>query len=136
MESKNAKGGRGAFHWNAGGWFGAQIGGTFWLLLAGALFLLQQDMIAGITLIICFLALNIVGVFMWYHRDGIAPYPAIQVLIAFIGGLSFIAITVLDIAGQLPSGTTGTEYTRWFLIFPAVMLFFYLQERSSRKKEE
>jgi hypothetical protein len=32
-----------AFYWNAGGWFGGQIGGTVWLLICGLVFFAKDS---------------------------------------------------------------------------------------------
>ena len=53
MSLKQAKRGTGTFQWNAGGWFGGQIGGTAWMLVAGVL---------GLAILVCFLIPNVVGV--------------------------------------------------------------------------
>lgn len=56
-----------AFHWNAGGWFGSQLGSTLWILILAF-------MVAGINLqiasliFVCFLIPNIVGYWLWKAR--------------------------------------------------------------------
>jgi len=124
-----------AFQWSFNGWLGGQIGGICWLLLLGILLLFHKDITAGISFIVCFLLLNAIGAFLWHRRDKIAPYPATQTFIALVGGLSALTITLVDWAGYFPHGANASDYTKWLLIVPVLMVVFHFQERSSNKKD-
>lgn len=133
MKSEKSSNKPGVFKWSLGGWFGAQIGGTGWLLLFGVLLMFHEDRVAGISITACFLVLNAIGTFLWYRRDNIAPYPATQIFLALIGGLSALTLTLVDWAGYFPHGVTASYYTKWLLIIPALMAFFHFRERTSRR---
>ena len=135
MKSQKTSLKSGTFQWNFNGWLGCQIGGTGWLLLFGILLLFHKDIIAGISFTVCFLLLNAIGAFLWHRRDKIAPYHATQIFFALVGGLSAVTITLLDWAGYFPNEATASDYTKWLLIIPALMVVFHFRERSSRKKD-
>jgi len=133
MGSKKSSIKGGAFKWNKSGWLGLQIGGTSWLLLLGILLLFHNDIIAGISIIMCFFLLNAIGTSLWLRRGKIAPYHAVQIFCALLGGLSVLTIMLVDWAGYFPPEATGSDYAKWLLIIPAVMVLFHFQERSSKK---
>ena len=136
MKTQKMNRNAGLFKWTIGGWLGIQIGGTGWLLLMGILLVFHGDMIAGISLIVCFLGLNAIGVFLWYQRDEITPYHGSQLFAALIGGFSTLTITLVDWAGYFPDGATASDYTKALLIIPAIMVIRHLQERSRREEEK
>jgi hypothetical protein len=80
--------------WNMGGWFGSQLGGTVWILIAGAISL-GQDLSTGLILILFFLIPNIVGLVLWYRRN-LSCYVSTQIIFAFSGFFGLLAIYVLD----------------------------------------
>ena len=130
--------GPGQFQWNAGGWFGSQLGGTAWMLVAGLMFIPQSLVSAGV-LMACFAIANAVACRMWLRRDRLAPYPSIQWLIVVMGVVAAIAFVTVDRSGPLmyldlePSPFPKTLY--WYLlIFPAMMLMFHFIEREGRKR--
>lgn len=130
--------GSGRFQWNAGGWFGSQIGSTLWLLLLGILSA-PKSFLLSIIIICCFLAPNIIGSVLWTRRDRIAPYPAIQCLIAIIGICSLIAFVSCDLMGHLGSGgenVSDSDNIYWILlIFPAVMVMLHFLNRAGDDQE-
>lgn len=88
--------GAGRFQWNGGGWLGGQLGGTAWMLAGAAVLAPHAPEVAAIWLA-CFSAANVVGGALWWRRDRLQPYSAIQALLAAcaIGGV--IALTALHI---------------------------------------
>jgi hypothetical protein len=135
-----ARRGPGQFQWNAGGWFGSQLGGTVWMLVAGAMFIPQPRVAAGV-LALCFVIPNAVGCWLWSRRDRLAPYPSIQWLIIVMGVFAAIAFVTFHQSGPLmyldfqPSPFPKTLY--WLLlVFPAMMLMFHLNERGARTRRK
>lgn len=47
-------------HWNAGGWFGGQLGATIWVLIAGILTVIR-DLTTGLLVLGLFLIPNVIG---------------------------------------------------------------------------
>ena len=135
MSLKQAKRGTGTFQWNAGGWFGGQIGGTAWMLLAGVLVLAQGSLL-GLLILVCFLIPNVVGVVLWRLRDRLSPYPAVQALVVVMGVCSVLTLVAFDVSGRLAEYSPGSSASvYWILmVFPTTMLMFHLQNRSGRKK--
>jgi hypothetical protein len=130
-----ARTGPGRFQWNAGGWFGGQVGSTIWMIIAGVV-LLARGVVPGIWLLVCFAATNVIGFVIWSRRDRIAPHPAIQCLLAVMAVATAIGLILLDIHG----GAAGMPMPSWYygvlLLFPAMMLQFAMQERASRDGRE
>ncbi len=124
--------GPGAFQWNLGGWFGAQIGATLWLVLMGGLVAARHSVPSGLAVLGLGLAPNVIGWWLWHRRETLAPYPAIQMLVAVCGVAAAAAVLVLGRVGvaKLSVDVPGA----WvLLIYPGLMLWFHLQEQSAKK---
>jgi drug/metabolite transporter (DMT)-like permease len=118
--------------WNAGGWFGGQLGGTLWLLLLGIL-LFPKDSVAAAVVLCCFAGANLVGLLLWRRRRTGAAYPATQIMIAACGVASLAALAFLDSRPSSPDFAPSVPY--WvLLVFPAVMLMFHLQQRQALRQ--
>jgi len=85
--------------WNLGGWFGGQLGGTLWILIAAALSAIR-DLETGALVFVTFLIPNIIGTIMWQRRDRLSCYVAIQMLLPLVGVFSFLAVYILDRSNQ------------------------------------
>ena len=69
MQALDRSDSREPFQWNAGSWFGPQLGGTLWLLLLG-LVLFPKDALAAAVALACFAGANVVGLSLWRRRQG------------------------------------------------------------------
>lgn len=140
MAEKKAREGSGHFHWNAGGWYGGQIGSSCWILLAGLL-LLFKELVLGLILIVCFSLINLFGTMLWTRRDRIAPYPAVQCLILLNGVFAFFTIILVDHLERVSDldpryvNMPGWVYAM-LLMFPGMMLMFHLMEKQARKQRQ
>ncbi len=114
----------GGFRWNAGGWFGGQLGATLWMGLLGVL-TLPRHPVAGAAVLGLALAANGVGVALWRRRASLAAYPAVQLLIAVCGVAALGSVLVLRAAGSVHSSQV------WLapLAYPVLMLFLHLLQR-------
>jgi hypothetical protein len=126
---KTPKEGSGKFQWNTGGWFGAQIGSTLWLLLLGMI-LLNKNVIIGSIILLFFILPNMMGWIIWHERHRIEPYPAIQALLGMIGFSSLFAVIILDLSGYItklePGMRDSPKQAYWYLlIFPVLMIAFH-----------
>ena len=125
-------------HWNAGGWFGGQIGATMWILIAGILTLVR-DLTTGLIVVCLFASANVVGLFLWVSRQ-LSCYASTQILIGFSGVCGLATVCVLDRAnGWEPIQTGGqiSAYASYYLIgmvFGGLMLMFYLRFGRGRDK--
>ena len=134
---------RSAFQWNAGAWFGTQLGATCWLLICSLLLIQHSVHVAGLVGG-CFLLANVIGTGLWLGRTRIKAYQAFQILLG-LGWLTSLAglhtiesaglwhvvsgISLEDVGGKVSAGTM--KLVIW-LVFPLMMGSFYALERSSR----
>ncbi len=124
--------------WNTGGWFGAQIGGTLWMLIS-ALVLWWADAPEALLVLVCCAIPNLLATGIWIRRDRWRPLTAILTLFALIGAFSLAAIVVLDRAGSFAmlgyggNTTFGSMYFLIAVLTPGLMLLVYFQDRSMRK---
>jgi hypothetical protein len=125
------KRGRGAFQWNRGGWFGSQLGASLWLVLLGVALLSRGRAVGGVVIGLG-LAPNLLGVALWRRRESLAPYPAIQGLVAACGLSALLAMLCIAAAGLTPP-SVGLPSLWFLLMYPGLMLAFHLQERSARR---
>jgi hypothetical protein len=134
METEGRARAGGAFSWNAGTWFGAQIGSTVWLVVLGVAMSLRDDSPPGTAIIALAVAINGIDLLVWEHRSAIRPYPAIQALIAVAGCAALVAFVLIDGTSARPpaGGNGGPPYTV-LLVFPAAMAFCALQEHVARR---
>lgn len=136
--TKQPRLGPGRFQWNAGGWFGTQLGGAVWLILA-ALILLPKHVEAGFVALSCFLVPNISGLILFLNRNRVAPYPAIQWLICVIGVVSVIFVVYLNRSSLVHEIDPRLGYGQWgFYLLPALfggmMGLFHVLERNAVKR--
>ena len=125
-----------SFAWNAGGWFGGQVGSTLWLLILG-LGVVRRDNLAGLLAIGGFAALNLWGLILWRAREKVSAYTGIQ---GFLGAATaVVAIVVLvaqtrQIAPPRWPGDLVTHYlpTWVVLVFPGIMVLFWLRDKLAR----
>ena len=81
--------------WKAGGWFGAQIGGTCWIAICAALLSVHSIGLAG-TVFAIFVVTNVVGLLIWRGRNRITAYKGMQALLLMIGVASLASVYVID----------------------------------------
>jgi len=124
----------GAFRWNAGGWFGAQIGATAWIALLGILLLFDAPLL-GVLVLALATAPNVIGIILWRTRERVGPYPATQILVAVSGAFALLTFVSLDVAGRIFILRAGAgRHVYWILlVYPALMLVFHLRDRAARR---
>ena len=126
MECKR---GTGRFQWSTGGWFGAQVGSTCWMLACGLWLLVEARPLAGALLLGCFAAANALGTYLWAKRDRLDPYKAIQSLIGLIFCLTTAALGPMSYCGLLGRLDERLENPKSLflilLLFPAMMIWFH-----------
>ena len=89
-----------AFQWNAGGWFGAQLGGTCWMLIAGIL-LVSRDAGVAVATLAVFATVNLIGTIVWTQRARLQPLPAIQGLVVLSGVGATLATYIMERIGRV-----------------------------------
>lgn len=131
------------FQWNAGGWFGSQIGMTAWILVT-AFVLYPVDMNTAIFVLLLFVFGNAIGTWMWTRRSRINPYKAIQTLVLIAGACSMAAVFIVADNGHWMAiqqfGGAVSARTMYLLILAMVagllLLFHFLQRQSVRSDGE
>jgi hypothetical protein len=131
---KRPRPGRGRLQWNTWGWFGGQIGSTIWLLVIGVI-ALTQGALLGLVPVACCLVANVAGTLLWWRRDRLPPYAALQGLLAVITAVSAVTVATAVEGGLLGADPT-TPPGRWVylyvLIFPALMIQLWAVDRGGR----
>ena len=123
--------------WNIGGWLGAQVGGTAWILVAGILSL-WVDVNTAMVVIGLFVLANVVGMLIWNRRDKMSAYKGIQILLPIVGAAGLATVYMLERSNIYESiqvgGTVSARATYGIivLVVAALMLMFYFQHGRNR----
>lgn len=118
--------------WNIGGWLGAQVGGTVWILVAGILSL-WIDVNTAMIVIGLFVIANVVGMLIWRRRDKMSAYAGIQTLIPIVGAAGLATVYMLERSNIYEAIQVGgtvsarSTYGIIILVVAALMLMFYFQ---------
>ena len=118
--------------WNLGGWLGAQLGSTVWILVAGILSL-WVDANTAIVVIALFVIANVIGMAIWRRREKLSAYAGIQTLLPIVGVVGLATVYVLERSSIYESiqvgGTVSARSTYGVIILmvAALMLVFYFQ---------
>jgi len=118
--------------WNIGGWLGAQVGGTVWILVAGILSL-WVDVNTAMIVIALFVLANVIGMAIWRRRDKLSAYAGIQILLPIVGAVGLGTVYMLDRSNIYESMQVGgtvsarSTYGLIILVVAALMLTFYFQ---------
>ncbi len=118
--------------WNIGGWLGAQLGGTIWILVAGILSL-WADVTTAIIIIALFVLANVIGMAIWRRRDKLSAYTGVQILLPIVGAVGLATVYVLESSNIYESiqvgGTVSARSTYGIivLVIAVLMLVFYFQ---------
>jgi len=130
--------GSGQLQWNTWGWFGGQVGSSIWLLVLGIIAVVQGDALGWVPIGLCLLA-NLVGTLLWWWRDRLAPFPAVEILLGTITLLSAGGVVTILEAGLLgvgPDVPPGRWVYLYLLIFPALMVQLWVVDHARREPED
>ena len=125
-------------NWNAGGWFGAQLGGTVWMLIAGILSAIH-DFPTGILVVLLFAIPNVVGSVLWMTRR-LSCYASTQLLIGICGLCGLATVYTLENANawmQIQTGGQVSAYSSYWiigLVYGGLLLFFYFRFGANRSE--
>ncbi len=123
-------------HWNAGGWFGSQLGGTLWMFISAGV-LGPEHARSAVVVLVCGLASNVVGLALWGQRSRLDPYRALQILVATIVLFGFLATRWLDLHGEFeildPRVSPRTMYVLLFVMFAVLLFAFESKRRAARR---
>ncbi len=125
-----------ASHWQAGGWFGAQLGGTAWLLIS-ALVVAPHAPPSAAVLLASFAAANGIGLLLWMQRARLDPYRALQLLLAASVLAGAVATRWLELRGEFalldPRISPRTMYGLLALLWLVLAAVFVAKGRAARR---
>jgi tryptophan-rich sensory protein len=127
----NPKEGQSHFQWNAGGWFGAFLGSTTFMLVGGLMFACRSTAMATVWLV-CYATAVTCGILLWTRRKSFRPFQTLQCLLLVVGMAATIAILSAFFNGvDLSEGlnATPTQVFLALLVVPGLMLGAQLLER-------
>ena len=122
--------------WNAGGWFGAQLGGSCWIAICAGL-LGGQDAAVAMAVLAIFGIANGGGAALWLARRRLSAYRAMQALMGLLGAAGVSAVLVIERSGlwgvvQDQGGTVSAG--QMYLLIPAVTLALMALFRSLQRR--
>lgn len=85
--------------WSTGGWFGAQLGATAWMLAAAVVALIGSAAAAA-TCLVTFLLANGVGLVLWRLRDTLSMHRATLIFLGWYWVLSMATLLAIDHLGH------------------------------------
>ncbi len=109
------------FQWNSGSWFGAVIGSTAWMLLAG-IFVARASTPVSLVTLGLFLAINLIAVLLWSRRATLPPFLCMQFILVLIGLASFIIVFIIDRSGHWSAIQVGGFKVPALLMYVAIGL--------------
>ena len=118
--------------WNLGGWLGAQVGSTIWILVAGILSF-WFDVNTALLVIALFIIANLAGMVIWRRREALSAYTGIQILLPIVGVVGLAAVYTLDRSSIYESIQVGgtvsalSSYGLIILVVAALMVLFYFR---------
>ena len=129
-----------AFSWNAGGWFGSQLGCTLWLLILGVV-LLSKDLFAAWVCVGSFVVLNAWGLYLWRGREKLIAYAAMQRFLLATSVIIALVVVVVNSRGvsepPAPGALVSTYLPYWTIaVAPGLMLIFLWRERQVKRSRK
>jgi hypothetical protein len=125
-----------ASHWQAGGWFGSQLGSSAWLLVSALVVAPHAPASAGV-LLGCFAAVNALGCLLWTQRARLDPYLALQLLVAASVLAGAVATRWLELRGEFalldPRVGPRTMYGLLALLWLVLGIVFAAKGRAARR---
>lgn len=118
-------------NWNVGGWFGGQLGGTVWMLVAGILTAIR-DFPIGMFVVLLFAIPNVIGIVLWLSRK-LSCYASTQLLIGVSGVCGLVTVYALENANvwiQIQTGgQVSAQSSYWIigLVYGGLILMFYVR---------
>lgn len=127
---------RSPFTWNAGGWFGSQVGSTLWLVILGFV-LWSRDALTAYGCFGGFFVLNAWGCYLWRKRERLSVYAGLQ-LFLLLASVAFAVVVVLvnvrGLSERAPGALVSTHLPYGIIAAPPLlMLMFFFRERQAKR---
>ena len=132
--------GKGQFQWNGGGWLGAAVGGTAWMVVTAGFLVTNQELAVAAVTFSCFFFTGLLAYGLWMRREYLDPFLS---LMAFLAGLS-IATPVAWLTSRKwasPETLAQMSWPSWHgwnivvpLLVPGIMVSFYVAECRAKSR--
>ena len=131
--------GKGQFQWNAGGWLGATVGGTSWMLVTAGFLVSNQEVAVAAVPFSCFLIASLFAYGLWMRRGQLDPFLSLMALLAVLSIATPVAwLTTRYWASQ--ETLARMSWPSWYgwnvvvlLLVPAIMAWFSVAEAKARR---
>ena len=130
--------GPGKFQWNAGGWFGASLGSSAWMLVTSCSLVAHNQPFAATISASGFLAILVASLVLWMRRDRVYPFHALMAIL----GLMAFTLPMVWLFVQTYASAESKKAMNWpvsqlptvfvILLVPAIMLWFIYLERLAK----
>ena len=100
------------FQWNAGGWFGASLGSSAWMVVTSCFVAVHDQPLLAFIPAVGFTIVLIASLTLWARRNHIYPFTAMMWL------LGLIAIVMPLFAHHLCSMKVLSLFARWIGLNP------------------
>lgn len=126
--------GKGQFQWNAGGWLGAAVGGTAWMVVTAGFLVSNQEVVVAAVPFSCFLITSLFAYGLWMRRERLDPFLSLMALLGVLSITTPVAwLTTCKWAS--PETLAQMSWPSWYgwnvvvlLLAPGIMLWFYVAE--------
>jgi hypothetical protein len=130
---------RSAFSWNAGGWFGSQLGCTLWLPILGFVLHSKDSFVAWVC-VASFVVLNAWGMYLWRCREQLSAYAGLQRFLlaaSVVIGLVVVVVNSRGVSESPAPGALVSTYLPYWVIAaaPVLMLVFFFREQAARRSQ-
>lgn len=99
-EDANLRGTAAPLRWNAGAWFGAQVGATCWMVIA-AMLLLGSSVVLALALLALFVVVHGLGLALWNRRErGLSAVTGYRALLVSIGLATLAGLVAIERSGH------------------------------------
>ncbi len=130
-----------SYTWKADSWFGPLFGCTLWILILSVQ-VWGRDALAGAGVLLAFVLANTLGLMLWTKREGLRAHAALQWQLGVTGLLALAALLLVDQRVELdqPNGVLGTFASGTLmylalLVYPLLMLVFWIRERAAQRAD-
>ena len=125
------------FQWNAGGWFGASLGSSAWMVVTSCFEAVHDQPLLALIPAVGFTIVLIASLTLWARRNHIYPFTAMMWLLGLIAiVIPFVWIAVTSYGSEAALSAMNWPVSAWAIVLvssvaPALILWFLVLERSS-----
>ena len=125
------------FQWNAGGWFGAALGSSAWMIVTAGVLIFHDQRALALIPTITFAIVVAASVFLWGRRARIYPFTALMTLLCLLA-VALPVVWIVVSTGAAPEALAAMNWpaSTWatalaVLLVPVLVIWFVVLERST-----